>query len=148
MVLYGKIGCFSTCCKGCLSLLHINQRQNMKCTESKSTKDSDHVSLILMIVIVQACRVLNSTSCDCPTPDLSDTDVESETAPPLGTCEFEMMYHNFQDNTEVKSSALTKRNCRIYEKVLNLFLKVVYVDIFRMEQNIIFRFRSCLQETI
>ena len=95
----------------------------MKCTESKGTEDlvkskesNERCHVFLILIIVQACRVLNSTSCDCPTPDLSDTEVESETVPALGTCEFEMMYHDFQDNAEVKSSALTKKNCRICEK--------------------------------
>ena len=83
------------------------------CAESKGTDDLKNLRnhFFLILILVQACRVLNSTSCDCPTPDLSDAEVDTETVPSLGSCEFEMMYHDFQDNAEVNSSALTNFYC-------------------------------------
>ena len=53
------------------------------------------------VISTQACKVINSTSCECPTPGLSGVERGSETEKPPGTCEFEMMYHDFQDDAEV-----------------------------------------------
>ena len=48
--------------------------------------------------------MVDSTSCECPTPDLSNMD-DSNTKPP-DVCEFEMKYHDLQNRAEVKRETL------------------------------------------
>ena len=51
----------------------------------------------------QACKLIASTSCECPTPDIAEDVKETDTQRAKDECEFEMKYHDFEDNTKVRA---------------------------------------------